>query len=265
MTTRRGFGLSEVIIIILVCVLAWIFLLRLRDELMKDYRGTRCATNLKAIGTGVVTYKAANKERAPVMRDRPTFDASVNVSPMSTTGCDEMYGMNEDGTTEDWSALGDNAMQNVWLMIASAVVKERAFQCPLDKDYQPRSATYRFGWTSPYEYSYSTHWPYAESAGGDANPAPFNAQLDGRIVLFADHNPGPLDPEGRGHAKHGPNVLRADGSGDWGAKRSTTPTGIDGDEIYTNAAGVVGGIPQNEYDTSLNLSPRPARTGGTTP
>jgi hypothetical protein len=261
MTTRRGFGLSEVIIIILVCVLAWIFLLRLRDELMKDYRGTRCATNLKAIGTGVVTYKAANKERAPVMRDRPTFDASVNVSPMSTTGCDEMYGMNEDGTTEDWSALGDNAMQNVWLMIESAVVKESAFQCPADADYQERPRDYRFGWTSSYQYSYSMHWPYPYSADLKRNPAPFNARLE-NVILFADRNPGgpvgAMHPPTNDHYGMRVTTLWASGRVEehLDEDNPNSLAGYGDDDVYTNALGIPGGMPQHEHDTSLNISPR---------
>jgi hypothetical protein len=270
MTTRRGWTLVEtiVLIIVILVVVAWG---RHQLGLVMDTAWvTKCQTNLKAVGTGVVTYKSSNREHAPVMRDRPSFNAGVNLSPTASNECDVAYGEERpDGTIEDWSVLGDNAMQNVWLMVSSRTLKYKAFCCPAERESRDRGsavgligrdATSRFGWTSPNQYSYSMHWPYAMSASGDANPAPFNATLE-KVIIFADRNPGgPVSKERppSNHAKLGTNVLWSDGAVQDHAdrKRPQFAVGINGDDIYTNALGIPGGIPQHEYDTSLNISPR---------
>jgi competence protein ComGC len=270
MTTRRGLTLLELLIIIAVIgILIGILGPQCGPPHYPGHlRATRCQSNLKAIGTGVVTYKAANREQTPVMRDRPTYDANVNLAPISTIGCNEKYGMKrEDGSVEDWALLGDNAMQNVWLMISSAVVKEKAFECPGDEGHERRVTRdasappqFTFGWTSPYQYSYSMHWPYLYSADLTRNPAPFNAKLE-NVVIFADRNPG--GPVGKdrppsNHSTLGTNVLYAGGSVEHhlDEKNPNSRAAYDEDDIYTNAIGIPGGIPQHEYDTSLNLSPR---------
>jgi prepilin-type N-terminal cleavage/methylation domain-containing protein/prepilin-type processing-associated H-X9-DG protein len=269
MRTRNGFTLLELLITVFIIIAVVVWILPMFSRTTAHPPGMRCKTNLKSIGTGVVTYKSANRERTPVMRTKPNFDGDVNLSPTSTTGSDAKYGEyfldntdpdNPITRTEDWSVLEDNGMQNVWLMIASASTKEKAFECSADFDYVRRGTAYKFGWTSPNEYSYSIQWPYARSAAGDLNPAPFKARLE-NVIVFADRNPGGPVSKHRppsNHPKYGVNVLWAGGSVETyhDKKNPNSLAGYGNDEIYTNAAGVPGGFPQNVEDTSLNFSPR---------
>jgi hypothetical protein len=259
---QHGFGLVGAIVLLVIVGIIVAVVVHLGSQLrmvMHYSRSTKCQSNLKSIGTVVTTYKSANRQQTPVMRDRPSFDSDVNVSPNDATGCDEMYGTkHEDGTIEDWSVLGDNAMQNVWLMIGNAVVKHKAFACPGDMAVQRRPTDYRWGWTSPNQYSFSMQWPYAESADGTPNLAPFNAMLE-NVVIFADRNPGGALSTTRpptNHPKLGTNVLRADGSVEGFERIDDSHAGWDLDDIYNNAIGIPGGAPRFEYDTSLNISPR---------
>jgi len=257
--------LTEVLVLV-AAVGLWIGILapRRRDPLASA-KVTRCQMNLKAILMGVVTYEASNRGQMPLMRSRPATDAGVNASPMADTECDILYGeAREDGSIEDWSALGDNAMQNVWLMIGNQMLKEKVFECPSDVEYEVRESELRFGWTSPYQYSYSMHWPYEYAASDPErpkpNPAPFNAMLE-NVYIFADRSPGGPVSKDRPPSNHSGrwiNVVDSCGTvvNHFSAENPNSLAGYRKDDIYTNALGSVGGVPGHEYDTSLNVSPR---------
>jgi hypothetical protein len=259
----RKLTLTEALVLLAIIVIIGYLIVILGLQFRGPWRQaklTRCKINLKAIGAGAMTYKSANRERPPVMGDRPTTDAGVNLSPTSDNGSDVKYGEpRADGTIEDWSALGDNGMQNVWLMISSAVVEEKAFDCPGDTGHKKRRTDFQYGWTSPNQYSYSIQWPYARSAAGDTNPAAFNAKLED-VVIFADRNPGGRVSEDRprNHGTLGIDLLWMDGSVETynDVEDQVSLAGYGNDDIYTNALGIAGGFPQNPTDTSLNLSPR---------
>jgi hypothetical protein len=256
MTNRRGFINIELPVVIGIIGIVVAILATVASRVIHGGRVDKCKGYLKTIGEAVPVYEWRFKN-VPVMRDRPVTDVGVNVSPTATTRSDLMYGSERpDGTIEDWSALGDNAMQNAYLLLVGGPVKENRFQCAADKDWQKRPTEYRFGWMSPYQYSYSMHWPYPESEDGSPNPAPFAKKMDSKSIIFADRNPGgPVgEDQSAAHGRLGLNVLRVDGSVE--NHRGDSKAGINGDDIYTNALGIPGGIPQHEYDTSLNLSPR---------
>jgi prepilin-type N-terminal cleavage/methylation domain-containing protein len=279
---RKAFTLLELLVVIgIIGILVGILGPQL-GKVMKQARLTRCKTNLKAIGTGVVTYKSANKEKTPVMRSKPTTDADVNAAP--TTGSDDKYGVStteDDGTgtgtnvttKEDWSDLGDSAMQSVWLMIASASTKEKAFECPSDTEYEKRGTEYKFGWTSPFQYSYGLQWPYQYSASDVRNQAAFTATLE-NVIVFADANPC---PEGSNvgiddgmadgpimHEELGINVLWAGGSVETydGEGDGDSLAGYGNDDIYLGGpagTGVSGAMPESvagntDYDATTDTS-----------
>jgi prepilin-type N-terminal cleavage/methylation domain-containing protein len=284
---RKAFTLLELLVVIgIIGILVGILGPQL-GKVMAQARSTRCQTNLKAIGTGVVTYKAANKERTPLMRSKPTSEADVNAAPTPSNGCDDAYGENVSvddgagGTTteaEDWEVLGDSAMQNVWLMISSAVVKEKAFECPSDREYDKRGTEYRFGWTSPFQYSYGMQWPYLYAADGTTrNTAAFTATLE-NVCIFADGSPVPensstgVDEYTPGtHEDLGINVLYAGGSVENHADKNNPNSlaGYGNDDVYLGGpegSGAAGAMPEApssaisgyepQYDTSICASGR---------
>ena len=226
-------------------------ILRLRDH--GGHTRAYCQANLNGIGKAITLYMFQNNDRFPMIRPNETVGGGANSAPTWANRTDDDY------DTGQWeAALGDQAMQNVWLMIKEGLVPADTFRCPADRDWEERPTSSRYGWTSAYEYSYGMHWPYVLEAQGDRNPAPFSVDLDGGMVIFADLNPGgPIGPNRRpsNHPKEGTGYLLFSGTVQW-QDPSRSACGIGGDEIYTNAAGVAGGRPQSKTDTSISLSGR---------
>ena len=116
---RKAFTLLELLVVIgIIGILVGILAPQL-GKMMAKAKMTRCQTNLKAISTGVATYKTDNNDRTPVMRSAPTSAAGVNEAP--TGGSDEEYGsspaddtetadVDESATREGWDDLGDQAL-----------------------------------------------------------------------------------------------------------------------------------------------------------
>ena len=212
-----------------------------------------CQANLNGIGKAVTLYMFQNNDRAPMIKPNETVGGGANSAPTWANRTDDDY------DTGQWeTALGDQAMQNVWLLIKEGLVPADTFQCPADRDWEERAAFTGYGWTSAYEYSYGMHWPYVLDAQGYRNPAPFSDALDGSAVIFADRNPGgPVGPAvlPSNHPNTGTGYLLFSGVVQW-RHADDSACGIGGDEIYTNATGVAGGRPQSKTDTSISLSGR---------
>jgi hypothetical protein len=209
-----------------------------------------CRSNLKGVHTAIVMYEDEHGA-LPLIRPQPMSNAGVNASPTASTHTDRPY--DETG----WDELGDQAMQTVWLLVANKNLGERGFVCPGD-DWTRRTSSSDYGWTDSHQYSYSIQWPYALDADGDANPQPFVAPMDPASIIMADRSPGGPVSEERRPTNHRPGtvLVRMIGSTDVHRSRDDSFAGIDGDDIYTNADGVPGGMPVNEHDTSLSISPR---------
>ena len=221
-----------------------------------------CMANLNGVGKSILLYEETTRGQYPLFQQQEQRPGGVNMPPTSVTTTNAGAGQ--------WPAvMGDTPMQNAWLLIQEDLISEQGFHCPADSDYQPRTAAGgpigRYGWNSPYNYSYGMHWPYAQDAHGNANPAPFSDDLNGSHVVFADLNPGgPVGPDRKpsNHAKLGTGFLLASGSAGWldgdasvsefgGSSRSAK-----GDEIYANGDGVAGGLPTSDRDVSIALSGR---------
>ncbi|HDZ20337.1 hypothetical protein LCGC14_0535910 [marine sediment metagenome] len=227
-------------------------ILRLRGH-HGGHISTMCQANLMGIGKAVALYMAENNDLSPIIKSNETVGGGANGPPTQANGTDDDY------DTGQWeTALGDQAMQNVWLLIKEELAMTRTFRCPADRNWEERATSSRYGWTSAYEYSYGMHWPYVLDAQGNPNPAPFSDALDGSMVIFADRSPGePIGPNRRpsNHPKEGTGYLLFSGAYQW-QDADDSACGIRGDEIYANAAGVAGGRPQSKTDTSISLSGR---------
>jgi hypothetical protein len=255
---QRGASQAAVIIVIIVVLVAvFVFVLPEFAHPHMTAPFTACQSNLRSIGTAMAAYREENDGQMPVFRARPMVsDAAVNEAPSG--GSDNEFGeRREDGTYEDWSALNDQAMQNVWLLVMADAVGEGMFKCPADEDWVERPADApKYGWSSPYQYSYSMQWPYSQDAEGNTNPARLGSPS---TIMMADFNPGGPVSESRrpsNHPKNGLNVALASGGADKHTDTTSSTAGFDNDEIYANAAGEVGGLPQHRKDTSITLSGR---------
>ncbi len=209
-----------------------------------------CKSNLKGIHTAIKMYETA-ENGLPVMRVRPSSNTAVNAIPITETVSDQPY------SEAGWDELGDQAMQNMWLLIANNNIHEAGFHCPADMYWEPRDSEHAYGWTNSCQYSYSIQWPYEADAEGNANPAPFQTPMDEDLIIMADRNPGGPVGEFRPPSNHGDQgTVVVTWRGTVSHQEDNSLAGIDGDDIYTNADGEPGGMPVNEHDTSLSISPR---------
>ena len=261
----KGSGVKLVLIIVAIVIGGLIVLSLLMTVLLlpnlnraRDLaRKATCQATLNGIGKAMALYMAQNDDRLPMIKYTETVGNGANSAPTQTNQTDDDY------NTGQWeTALGDQAMQNVWLMLKEWLIITRGFRCPSDRANQAREVVdphaAKYGWNSPYNYSYGLQWPYLQDAQGDRNPALFSDALDGDMVVFADLNPGgPIGPNRRpsNHLKLGTGYLLFNGSVQW-QDTSHSACGLGGDEIYTNTDDVAGGRPLSKTDTSISLSGR---------
>lgn len=265
---RKGFTLIELMVVVAIIAILVTILMPTLAKARDLAKKATCQASLNGIGKALILYSAQNDDRTPIMEFDTDYDpGSVDV-PDNANQTDDDY---KAGT---WVAtLGDNPMQNVWLMIKEGLLPVQGFRCPADSDYESRKSTDddddpdKWGWISPLNYSYGIHVPY--TTGG--NPVPFkDARLEGGMVIFADQLPfeddyqkvdDKADPPQKpsNHPKLGTAYLLYSGMVQW-QDTSTSECGLNGDEIYENdeggGSGVAGGIPQTDEDTSIAASGR---------
>ena len=147
-------------------------------------RRAQCASNLNAIGKGVILYMVESDDRFPLLH----------------TDGDLMEGISTASDMGDVRDLNHNAMQSVWLMIQTGSLDEKHFACPNDAAYKSRKAIEpgkslkKYGWNSPANYSYGIHKPY-----GQGHKSALTMLLPGSFPIFADKNyqsggrPGPVE------------------------------------------------------------------------
>jgi len=233
-----------------------------------------CAANLNSIGKQILIYQV-EQEVFPLLYEWGDSGAAVSVKTQS----DDIW---------DASALGTNAMQNVWLLIKFGCT-DKMFECPSDDDYQARDDALpgnqtpeEYGWLDKRNYSYGLHKPYSDTedaTGPAANEAPLTREPEqGSFVIMADKNgrwrnrgtsrPGRVFWESRSnynapsnHDRDGFNCLSYQGSVKFhkckmGTAAANSNAGVNDDDIYTvygdNAVPVdASANPQFDYDTFI--------------
>lgn len=261
---RKGFTLIELMVVVAIIAILVTILMPSLAKARDLAKKATCQASLNGIGKALALYSAQNDDRTPMMEFDTAYDPDSVDVPDNENQTDDDY------DTGTWVAtLGDNPMQNVWLMIKEGLLPVQGFKCPADSDYENRKATDddsdpdKWGWISPFNYSYGIHVPYRS---GD-NPLPFNDNLEGGMVIFADQLPFDADyhkvdkkadpPEKpSNHAKLGTGYLLFSGMVQW-QDPSTSECGLNGDEIYENVVSEeAGGVPEGEEDTSIAASGR---------
>ncbi len=250
--SQSGMGIVGVIVVAIIALMTVIMLpYLLRTTGHRDGFLTYCQQNLRSIGMAMAVYRQGHNDRMPVIKIREGAAGGANSVPTEANQTDEEF------SSGQWQAvLGDQAMQNVWLLVATDAIDEGMFKCPAD-DWVGRPAdAAKYGWTDPRQYSYGMQWPYQQDAAGRANPARLGTPS---TILMADRSPGGPVGETRlpsNHPKNGTNVVLASGTVATFRDTAASTVGYGDDEIYTNAAGEVGGLPQAPKDTSITLSGR---------
>lgn len=260
----KGFTLVDLLCTIGVLVILFVVVVPWMGKASNAARQAACQANLSAIGKSIVMYSGLSNDAQPFPLLRASGDPNAPVNA---------------GTVADdiWSAdLGSNGMQNVWLLVKENLIGQAAFHCPSDEQWQQRASTAKYGWAGLAEFSYGVHYPYRSDASDSPNPASLGPDpehpgsgpaVPEGLVMFADRNPGGPVTSDRPSSNHRQSDIR-DGSqitpGQAVLMRDVSVTfkkdsncGVGGDDIYTNAKGLAGGIPVNDKDTSI--TPVPSR------
>ena len=265
-------SLIVVALIILVAVAVFVLPQFNRRRGGRGHTFAGCKGNLKGIGIAMLYYaEDVGGESPSLIKPHEAVPNGANGTPTEANQTDyDLGGPDRQRTYRDateseitWEILGDQAMQNVWLMMETGhLADEKVFRCGGDRSWQRRDKEVaEYGWTDPHQYSYGMQWPYQADAAGNINPAPLGAP---NTVMMADLNPGGPVSKSRppsNHPKLGTNFLFSDAHvasspRERSPRRMVSTLGFEGDEIYTNAAGVAGGLPQSATDTSITLSGR---------
>ena len=256
----------ELLVVIAIIAVLVMLLVPALQYALSLARKTTCMGSLDGLGTSLAMYTQSSGGRMPII-DRGKTNPEGPIDPNGPTNVP----LGEGG--EDWAGLGENAMQNVWLLIKLDLLVEDAFQCPADDDYVSRKDSARalgktrpaeFGWYETANYSYGMHWPY-DGDGTDLNPGPLNDALPAAAVIFADKNPGgavsPVEG-GRAPSNHqtlGTCYLTASGNVGFCDIVDGSQCGKNGDDIYTvqtpdgENSNQTGQLPQNRNDTYICL------------
>ena len=213
MRRTKGFTLVELLVVIAIIGILVTMVVPALLRAVELSRQSVCAANLNAIGKALSQYMADNRSHTPRLtrysephvwdvdddREELLLDSTENLFAVAAAEGEESDAGIEDNETGDI-----NAMQNIWPMVAEAMIQDTAFQCPSDKDWAQRHRRYKdrnnefwqYGWTRATQFSFGIQWPYdavSEPSGDDEsaerNPAPFTSNLSGPVVVFADRSP----------------------------------------------------------------------------
>jgi hypothetical protein len=282
MRNAEGFTLLQLVVVILVGVILFtVALLIVGKDWLFPRRSDRhrgiCRNNLKSLGVGLLQYSGTSDENGPFpILDRTFTNPHAELN--ANTGTDDPNlcsgGWFVQGRTP--SPLGQNAMQNMWLLIKAGLAEERHFRCPLDRGWTPRpnapgkQAPWKYGWTDLSQFSYGIQYPY--DPNGNSNPAcPFNkwSTLDEKLVIMADRNPGGSVGPGRKPSNHpdGEAVLYRGLSADFYESTQDSKASYHNDDIYVNNHGQPGAIPVYKGDSGhletgmedVSITPYPSR------
>jgi prepilin-type N-terminal cleavage/methylation domain-containing protein len=268
MRRSRAFTLVELLVVIaIIALLVSIMvptIVRVRDAAKIPV----CTANLSAIGKGFVQYASLTGiEQFPII----DANASNPEAPLQAASGGSGSSSDDANLLILRDKLGQNAMQNVWLLMTTGVAVEAAFRCPADTGAGERSKdAKRYGWTSLKEFSYGIQYPYDQT--GKVNYGAPWRQIDGGVVIMADRNPGGIvDPtktpsfRHSNHPNSGIATLNKNSSVGFYYSTGDSLAGKDRDEIYANNLDVVGGMPDDKADktrtgdTDTSITPKTSR------
>lgn len=237
-----GFTVVELLVVIAILGVLLAVLLPAAERAREKAMNVKCAANLHQIGMGLLSYANENRGRFP----RTAYDP---VAPLA-------YGTN--AAASDPFRPGGPAANDVtaalFLLLRGGRVPAVAFTEPYTDELSdapdPAADPGRRSNFTDYKrnlgYSYADPYPTAAAiaAGCDG----LTTRLSATFAVMADLNPGKPGRNSRNHEGRGQNVLYADAHVVW---TDTPKAGLNGDDVYSNATGVVAGPPTGPGDSVL--------------
>jgi prepilin-type N-terminal cleavage/methylation domain-containing protein len=245
MPIRKAFTLIELLIAIGIIALLLGLLLPAAEHVRHQAYIDKCASNLRQIGLGLITYENENAGNYPRTIYDPTAPLTIDT------------GINADDPFKPGGPSANDLTAPLFLLLKTEKLPTVLFICPYNDDTEyvadSSNLTGRSNFTAyKKNLAYSFANPYPSPAAATASYRLSN-KLTADFALAADMNPGvdihsnvflatSTSPKAQlqqansdNHEKDGQNVL----FGDYHVAWNTTPTcGIQHDNIYTSKSAI---------------------------
>jgi prepilin-type N-terminal cleavage/methylation domain-containing protein len=237
----EGFTLVEVLVVIAIIGVLLGFLLPALEKARERADNLRCAANLQQIGVGLLIYSNENHGQYP----RTVYDPAAPLCVGTNAAAPDPFQAGGPNPNDESSPF--------FLLMRAEGLPAKLFVDPYTDEVEgipdpAKDVLSRSNFTdykANLSYSYANPYP---SAAAVAAGYQFTNKMNPQLALAADLNPGVAGQNSRNHERRGQNVLFADNHVDW---EQTALCGINGDDIYSNQAGVVQASPTNSTDSVL--------------
>jgi prepilin-type N-terminal cleavage/methylation domain-containing protein len=240
-STRRGFTLIEVLVVLAIIVLLLALLLPALEHAREQANNLKCAANLTQIGVSLLTYSNDNHGQFP----RTIYDPAAPVVFGSNAAAVDPFQPGGPQANDVTAALFLLMRTRRFPAILFVEPYTDEIENSPDPAINPGSRSNFTDYKKNLGYSYAN--PYASTAAVAAG-FQFNNKINPSFALAADQNPGIAGKNSRNHEGRGQNVLFADIHVQW---ETTTACGVNGDDIYTNKAGAIIASPVDGGDSVL--------------
>jgi prepilin-type N-terminal cleavage/methylation domain-containing protein/prepilin-type processing-associated H-X9-DG protein len=265
-TTRAGFTLVELLVVIGIIALLISILLPSLNRARETANRVKCASNLKQVGQAILLYSNENRNAYPRSRYSgsaaatviPTwgspYAANVDVKAVATTTSDPFATVTAQPT---YGNVTNDVTAALYLLLRTQDLVPEVFICPSSNaekfDYGGggASAAYFTNWPGPAvkdNLSYSYQNPYPSSVGV-GNGFKLNNSITAEFAVMSDKNPGMTQGtdnvtavmstsssrdtrqgNSSNHDKDGQNVLYGDGHVEF---QQNPFVGVQRDNIFT--------------------------------
>lgn len=291
-STRFGFTLTELLIVIGIIAVLIAILLPAINRAREAAKRTVCAANLRSLGQAFRAYVEQNGEPPRAFFSDGFGATGTGRAPSAFSGklCDSPFG----GTGGETSAGDTNGANNkhpikndvtaaMFVLLRDGEINPGVFICPSSNDKpddlggEPPTLRSNFSGRDNVSYSIALPYPWTFQAGSGSGGYTawgyaYSVDMNQQLPIMADKNPGTngtpkvfeLTTASSGsdmqqgnslnHKRKGQNVLYFDGRVEW---RDTPFAGVDGDNIYTRTDPTSS---TQASDVSFPFGDRPPRT-----